>query len=436
MVASTSIRAGTSRLPVCIRMTAKQNTFVDVFAGCGGLSLGLSQAGWQGHFAVEKDKHAFSTLKHNLVDSAQCHSVFHWPTWLPCEPATLETILSSHEPNLTRLRNHVTLLVGGPPCQGFSMLGRRRVADPRNQAFRSYIKLVELVRPQMVLIENVRGIASSFDSTSTPVRYSDIIKTALEVAGYRVWSNIVRSSDYGVPQNRPRFIIVGFRANLPKTSFPDPFDILTTLRPHFLKTKKLQVPVSVTEALSDLLRTPSATESCIESPRFEQGHYAETKTPYQRLMHGKMNGALADSHRFARHKPDTIVKFQWFLDHCKPGRKIEPEERGPYQNRKHTVYILHPSKPAPTVTTLPDDMLHYTEPRILTVREMARLQSFPDWFQFRGKYTTGGDQRTKECPRYTQVGNAVPPLLAEALGQMLSEFYSQATAACAAVPIT
>ena len=74
------------------------------------------------------------------------------------------------------------------------------------------------------------------------------------------------------------------------------------------------------------------------------------------------------------------------------------------------------------MTTLPDDMIHYAEPRILTVREMARLQSFPDWFQFKGKYTTGGDRRTKECPRYTQVGNAVPPLLAEAIGRALLDF--------------
>ena len=104
---------------------------------------------------------------------------------------------------------------------------------------------------------------------------------------------------------------------------------------------------------------------------------------------------------------------------------MEQNERGEYANKKHYVYILHPSRPAPTVTTLPDDLLHYSEPRILTVREMARLQSFPDWFAFKGKYTTGGDLRTKQCPRYTQVGNAVPPLLAELLGQTLIQFLNE-----------
>jgi len=86
---------------------------------------------------------------------------------------------------------------------------------------------------------------------------------------------------------------------------------------------------------------------------------------------------------------------------------------------KHRTLPMSPIMPAPTLTTLPDDVLHYSEPRILTVREYARLQSFPDWFQFKGKYTTGGDRRKKDCPRYTQVGNAVPPLLAEGVAHAL-----------------
>ena len=138
-------------------------------------------------------------------------------------------------------------------------------------------------------------------------------------------------------------------------------------------------------------------------------------------MHGSLNGALADSHRFANHRPDTVKKFEWFLKNCKPG-KLEPDDRGEYANKKRNLYVLNPDLPAPTVTTLPDDLLHFNEPRILTVRETARLQSFPDWFEFKGKYTTGGKQRVKECPRYTQVGNAVPPLLAEAIGKALSKF--------------
>jgi DNA (cytosine-5)-methyltransferase 1 len=92
------------------------------------------------------------------------------------------------------------------------------------------------------------------------------------------------------------------------------------------------------------------------------------------------------------------------------------DDRANFKLRKQRVYPMSASAPAPTVTTLPDDILHFCDPRILTVRECARIQSFPDWFVFKGKYTTGGNLRTKECPRYTQVGNAVPPLLGLAIG--------------------
>lgn len=409
-----------------VKLMSKENNFIDVFAGCGGLSLGLLKAGWRGLLAVERDRYAFDTLTHNLLHATNRECLkFAWPDWLPVVPSTLETVLENYPEKMSTLQNRVRLLVGGPPCQGFSMLGKRCASDPRNQAFRSYIRLVTLIKPRLVLIENVRGINSSFTVESRPLRYSELIVSALEENGYRVWPEVVRAADYGVPQLRPRFIIIGLRTRLEKKQLPDPFRILEKMRADFLKSKHLPKTVSVEDALSDLLTKNRKLVSCSDSPRFEQGNYSEPATAFQRLMHSQMNGAPADSHRLANHRPDTVEKFTWFLEHCRKGRKLDQQERGPYQNRKHTVYILDEQKPAPTVTTLPDDMLHYSEPRILTVREMARLQSFPDWFEFKGKYTTGGDQRTKECPRYTQVGNAVPPLLSEALGQMLDKFYQE-----------
>jgi DNA (cytosine-5)-methyltransferase 1 len=104
---------------------------------------------------------------------------------------------------------------------------------------------------------------------------------------------------------------------------------------------------------------------------------------------------------------------------------MDDQSRKQFGLRKHRIFPMAAHDPAPTITTLPDDILHYSEPRILTVRESARLQSFPDWFAFRGKFTTGGDRRTKECPRYTQVGNAVPPLLARALGTAISAMLTE-----------
>ena len=410
-------------------------TFVDLCAGCGGLSLGLFNAGWRGLFAVEKNSDAFETLKHNLLgDSA---TKFSWPDWLPREELSLEDLTDKHAHQLKAMRGQVDLLAGGPPCQGFSSIGRRQAHDPRNQLFRQYLKVVDLLQPKMVLMENVRGIMCPFkgddaprDSHGKPLIYAQIIKDSLG-ADYHVWSDIVQAKDFGVPQTRPRFILIGLRKKSPHEVKPDsePFAILNRKRFSFLAAKGLgPAHTTVQEAISDLTKKTGQLQDCPETPRFKQGTYGKQASSYQQLMHGYLNGALADSHRFAKHKKETEEAFEYYLDHCKRGKKLDQSERGPYANKKHTIYILDPKLPAPTVTTLPDDIIHYSEPRILTVREMARLQSFPDTFQFKGKYTTGGDRRTKECPRYTQVGNAVPPLLAEALGTALMRFLAETPA--------
>ncbi len=412
-------------------------TFVDLCAGCGGLSLGLMNAGWKGLFAVEKNGDAFKTLKFNLLGTRP--TKFSWPSWLPQTELALEDLTEKYAAKLTALRGQVDLLAGGPPCQGFSTFGRRRAHDPRNQVFRQYLKVVELLQPKMVLMENVRGILCPFkgedapkDKDGKPLIYAEIIKDALNNE-YDVASAIVQAKDYGVPQTRPRFILVGVRKNSVPASAPDIkgfFAFLEQGRKSFLAKKNLaRTHNTVRHAISDLLKTGGELHDCIENPRFKQGAYGKQTSKYQRHLHGDMNGAIADSHRFAKHRQTTVDKFAWFQKWCVSGKKIEQEDRGEYANKKHTVYILNADQPAPTVTTLPDDMIHYAEPRILTVREMARLQSFPDWFQFKGKYTTGGDRRTKECPRYTQVGNAVPPLLAEAIGRALLDFKKPVSAA-------
>jgi len=417
------------------RSTNNSPTFVDLCAGCGGLSLGLFNAGWRGLFAVEKDKDAFSTLAHNLLGTKEPH--FAWPSWLAQSPHSLEDLTAKHGNQLMAMRGRVGLLAGGPPCQGFSTFGRRKAHDPRNQVFRQYLKVVAFLQPKMVLMENVRGILSPFkgedaprDSQGKPLVYAEIIKESLRNE-YHVWAQIVHAKDFGVPQLRPRFILIGLRKRSPLEPMPslDPFDILARNKASFLASKGLgTTQTTVQQAISDLSKSAGHLRDCPETPRFRQGTYGRQASGYQRLMHGELNGALADSHRFANHRPTTVEKFDWFQKHCDAGKKLEQEERGQHANKKHTVYILDPNQPAPTVTTLPDDMIHYSEPRILTVREMARLQSFPDTFEFKGKYTTGGERRTKECPRYTQVGNAVPPLLAEAIGRTLIDFKNSAAA--------
>lgn len=404
--------------------------FIDLCAGCGGLSLGLLQSGWRGLFAVEKDKLAFATLSFNLLQKKRTQ--YDWPNWLPKSPLSLQSLLSKYKSQLKKLRGHVDLLAGGPPCQGFSTVGKRLPKDPRNQIFKHYLKLVKLTRPTMVLMENVRGILFPFPKGKSRrgqktkvLSHAELIKELLEKRlGYNVWYGIVHAMDFGVPQTRPRFILIGVhKSRKGINSDANPLELLKKLRPHFLREKQLKTkPISAKEALSDLMKSKHRLRDSTEMPGFKMGMYGKQTTAYQRLLHGSLNGAVADSHRFVNHRPETVKKFEWVVKNCRKGKIIRPEDRGKFATSKHTLYVLNSSSPAPTVTTLPDDLLHYSEPRILTVREMARLQSFPDRFQFKGKYTTGAKERVKECPRYTQVGNAVPPLLAEALGLTLARF--------------
>ena len=137
------------------------------------------------------------------------------------------------------------------------------------------------------------------------------------------------------------------------------------------------------------------------------------------MRFGMRNGAIPDSLRLPKHKAQTRDKFKLIQDLCKDGERFSKWHRELLGIKKHTLAVLNPDGQSPTVTTLPDDIIHYIEPRILTVREMARIQSFPDWYSIRGKYTTGGARRKLECPRYTQIGNAVPPPLALAMGRSI-----------------
>lgn len=410
-------------------------TYIDLFAGCGGLSLGLQQAGWEGLFAVERNPMAFETLNHNLISSSPSHFP-HWPDWLPKAPCCIQKFTDLYAKRLSALRGQVMLVAGGPPCQGFSSAGKRQKNDHRNKLYRSYLKVVELVRPAMVLLENVKGIKMNFGprpgkkrgAGRPPIPYSERVKGGLERLGYKVFDAEVLASDFGVPQSRTRFIAIG----IDTTQFelcPDktPFEVLLQVKKDMLREKALPVegPVSAAEAISDLEYNTDSLAPSPDSKGFMAGFLGKPASAYQRLMRGDVNTAVvADSHRFVNHRPNITERFSKILAECSRGRKISDTFREQHAIRKICTVPLDAEKPAVTLTTIPDDMVHYSQPRVLTVRECARLQSFPDWFQFKSKYTTGGERRKRECPRYTQVGNAVPPLLGEAMGRALKEWVS------------
>ncbi len=407
----------------------KSGLYIDLFSGCGGFSLGLGNAGWQGLFAVEKDSMAFETFKHNMIDGKYAH--FDWPDWLPQKATTIQTLLKKYSTELSKLKGKVDLIAGGPPCQGFSLAGMRDSQDPRNKMSQEYIKMVELVRPKYLVLENVRGFNTVFKngkgkSRKTP--YAEIVKAKIEGLGYRVFTDIVHSEMFGVPQQRTRFIMIGLEKELCQEGL-DPFKQLELIRHNFLMEKGLEPDriISVKDAICDLEVTRRGAiltrHSGTELKGFKKLEYVAptSMTDYQALMRKGLNGYKPNSMRLARHKESTIEKFKLVREISRPGVTLNKDEKEIVGTKKQAICVLHPKKPSKTITTLPDDLLHYKESRILTVRENARIQSFPDDFEFKGKYTTGGKERKRECPRYTQVGNAVPPLIGEALGELINE---------------
>jgi DNA (cytosine-5)-methyltransferase 1 len=315
------------------------------------------------------------------------------------------------------------MVAGGPPCQGFSTAGKRNENDLRNKLIKSYIKFIRQVQPKVIFFENVKGFTQKFDKNKIQGKvYSEYVKSALEYTpkdgkylGYKVEGRLVDFSEYGVPQKRTRFILVGIRKDIAKNTNPtDFFEIIRSEREKFLVNKGIGLTNSLEDAISDLLRINETISP--DTASFNAGLYNKPKSEYQKLLKGNYLEKIPDSHRFAKHNPSTIEKFEYILENAVKNKTLTDEIKERFNLKKRTIIPLSGELPTPTITTLPDDYIHYCEPRIFTVREYARIQSFNDWYEFKGKYTTGGKRRTQEVPRYSQIGNAIPPLFGEQAG--------------------
>lgn len=399
----------------------KQPTYIDLFAGCGGLSLGLSNAGWKGIFAIEKSPDAFSTLKHNLIYKEE-H--FDWPAWLPLKHHNIDKVLLDFCPELIKLKGFIDLIAGGPPCQGFSIAGRRHENDYRNKLTDSYLEFIKIVEPKFIFFENVKGFTLNFgDNKRKGKNYSHHVTHKLDQLGYKVHGKLVNFSEFGVPQKRTRFILIGVRKEIDPSgelavSF---FRNIQKNRYSLLAKKNLPTTVTLEEAISDLLEA-HGKKNCPDSENFKSGLYSTANNPYQKYLRcGRRKNSIPDSHRLVNHSKKIIDRFQYAIDN-----ELGPKAYQRHFNLKKSGTKKVPgNEPCSTLTTLPDDYIHYQEPRVFTVREFARIQSFPDWYEFKGRYTTGGKQRIKQTPRYTQIGNAIPPLFAEIAGQSLKEMVNK-----------
>jgi DNA (cytosine-5)-methyltransferase 1 len=362
-------------------------TTIDLFCGAGGMTEGFRQAGFTCLLAIDHDPQAIKTF------------AFNHPT-VPCLTQDLKEVTAADI--CAMAKNSITnldILSGGPPCQGFSLAGQRIGDDPRNKLFLDFVRVANYFRPKFVVFENVSGIMSMQNGA---VQHAII--TEFKRIGYSCHSALLNAADYGVPQFRKRYILIASRDKI-GIGFPSPThginnhasgnlftDAFPTLLPY----------VTVWEALSDL---PSieAGDGAEEISR-----YNPATNPYQEARRGEKSPNALFNHRAIAHS-DT-VKHRYALIVEGETNASLPEE---LRTKKRNVFKLHRHRPSPTVTcNHRTDLLHPVIPRGTTVREAARLQSFDDDYCFFGNLT----RKAKYVTQDDQVGNAVPPLLARAIG--------------------
>jgi len=330
---------------------------IDLFCGCGGLSRGFELAGFETILAIDMWDDAIKTYNHNHSKNvAICKDI------RDLDNNFLEELNKN---------NDIVGIVGGPPCQGYSTVGKRDINDERNYLYLEYCRVVEKVRPQFFVLENVKGLLTLNDGLFK----QDIIKRFSDL-GYNVTYKILNASDYGVPQNRQRVFFVGMKNK--KFSFP----------------KKFKYKVSTKEAIGDL-------ENCSEK------YLNEPESDYQKIM--RKNETILKNNQLTIHSDQTVK----IIDLVPDGGKIKDLDEKYWNVRKYNKAFqrMNSKLPSNTIDTGHRNYFHYKENRIPTVRESARIQSFSDDFEFLGSKTS----------QYKQVGNAVPPLLAKVIAESIDE---------------
>ncbi|OYU69221.1 MAG: DNA (cytosine-5-)-methyltransferase [Alphaproteobacteria bacterium PA2] len=396
---------------------------IDLFAGCGGLALGLSRAGFKGVFAVERDPMAFDTLKKNLVDEGSPFQSFRdWPEWLPQTNLDLSDLLADADmkEKLRSLRGAVDLVSGGPPCQGFSAGGRRDGEDERNTLVFRMLDFIDLVEPRAVLIENVEGIARKFvsrpNARSSEGSVAEAVAEMLRSRGYTSCIRLLDATEFGVPQTRKRVVIFGVKVDAQPVELDRMFADALKSASFSVRSKyglPLDRPVTLWEAIHDLASTERLI--CPDSTGYETAPYSKANSAFARAMRGEVK-ETPNSHRFSKHGARVTALYELAHRTQEKGR-LSKAFLLANNTKKDKKVLLDPDLPTSTITTHPDEFIHCTQARNVTVREMARLQSFPDDFHFFGRYTINGPRRKFDVARCSQVGNAVPPLMAEAIGQ-------------------
>lgn len=336
---------------------------IDLFCGIGGLSLGFEQAGFEVVSAVDMWADAVKTYNHNRKDNV-------------AQVISVEDFNNDVLPDLVK-EHKITGIIGGPPCQGFSTVGKREIDDPRNKMYLEFYKAVKMASPDFFVIENVKGMLTLNKGAFVKDLLARFGESGL---GYTISYQLLNAADYGVPQNRFRVFYVGIKNK--KFEFPKPYGF----------------QLSAKDGISDLLHSDNT-------------HYgSEPQNDFQRKMRGEQQHPMNQD--YTCHTEQTVSIISMIPD----GGNIKSLPSEYWQVRKYNKAFerMSSTRPSNTIDTGHRNYFHYAEPRIPTLRESARLQSFPDSFEVLG---TRGSQ-------YKQVGNAVPPMLANVIAEEIKRMLS------------
>jgi DNA (cytosine-5)-methyltransferase 1 len=523
----------------------KKLKHIELFAGCGGMSLGLEAAGYDLFFANELSPMAGETFAYNILnETLEGNESPNKTLWVkshfskneiekrlrenPFEAPKgaysdlkkntflegklligdineLLTVFEEKPALVNKIRNSkIDLISGGPPCQSFSLAGKRERNNHKNTLPASFARIAGMIQPKTVLLENVKGITSPFTEDGKKYYAWLEVSKAFVLEGFVPICMMLNSKYFGVPQNRPRFILMAYRKDIfikLLKSYPDnkilsisddfyntvldsqenlDYVTIKDFEYHDIESNPELFDGVILPKITHFERDFINTSEAIGDIRRTQLDYKfdNTKGKYANLLnrffpknsytdsyiknHEPRNHSFTIRSRFRFYQ--VIEQFQNGLkkgaSDLFTGKEVSEEmkskllEEFSHHNllffpnesdretlmvpknieevealiksipsKKHSQRALREFEPAPAQLTIPDDLCHYDseQPRTLTVREMARFQSFPDWFEFKSKVTTGGKMRRFETPQYTQVGNAVPPILAKALGETIKK---------------
>ena len=420
-------------------MIKKEKYFIDLFAGCGGISLGMEQEGFIPILVNELNDNALNTYLINRpeypwLNDFKTNDVKDLIEKKGKPSAVKKNLIKRIEKkfNISFKNGDLDLLIGGPPCQGYSGIGHRRnygvekIKIPTNRLFEDMAQLIINFKPKIFLFENVRGLTTSrwTEDGEKGEIWEDVKDTFSgkkihfsDLKNYTTQNKLLFAKHYGVPQNRPRIFLVGIRNDIYNKSddtvnfFPNPVS---------------QKPPNIKDILGDLV-----DKNFIPGQGGETKAYpSEPKNEIQFELRTKKDGSIFKKNEtlleqlHSKNSERVWKKWEYIIE--KKGNILD-EDKDPrmYKTKKFAQRLLKKkwgnSEPNITVTGQPEDYIHFSQARSITVREWARLQTFPDWYKFTGPRTTGGIRRAgnpregifdRELPKYTQIGNAVPVKLA------------------------